>query len=42
MEGGFVLDFSNRTFAAFFHEVLGVDMNDSRAGTKPYSMTASP
>ena len=30
MEGGFVLDFSNRTFAAFFHEELGVDIYDSR------------
>ena len=30
MEGGVVLDFSNRTFAEFFHEELGVDIYDSR------------
>ena len=30
MEGGYVLDFSNRTFANFFHEDLGVDIYDDR------------
>ena len=30
MEGGYVLDFSNRTFANFFHEELGVDIYDNR------------
>ena len=25
MEGGYVLDFSNRTFADFFHQELGVN-----------------
>lgn len=30
MEGGYVLDFSNRTFAEFFREELGVDINDPR------------
>ena len=30
MEGGVVLDFSNRTFAEFFQEELGVDIYDSR------------
>ena len=30
MEGGYVLDFSNRTFANFFHEELGVDIYDDR------------
>ena len=30
MEDGFVLNFSNRTFAEFFHEELGVDIYDSR------------
>ena len=30
MEGGLVLNFSNRTFAEFFHEELGVDIYDSR------------
>ena len=28
MEGGYVLDFSNRTFADFFHEELGVDIDN--------------
>ena len=28
MEGGYVLDFSNRTFAAFFREELDVDIDD--------------
>ena len=31
MEGGYVLDFSNRTFAEFFHEELGVDIYDDRS-----------
>ena len=26
MEGGFVLDFSNRTFAEFFHDEVNVDI----------------
>ena len=26
MEGGYVLDFSNRTFSEFFHEELNVDI----------------
>ena len=30
MEGGYVLNFSNRTFAEFFHEELGVDIHDDR------------
>ena len=30
MEGGFVLDFSNRTFAEFFREELDVDIDDPR------------
>ena len=30
MEGGLVLNFSNRTFASFFHEELGVDIYDDR------------
>ena len=30
MEGGYVLNFSNRTFADFFHEELGVDIDDPR------------
>ena len=30
MEGGYVLDFSNRTFEAFFLEELGVDIYDDR------------
>ena len=30
MEGGFVLDFSNRTFADFFREELDVDIDDPR------------
>ena len=30
MEGGYVLDFSNRTFAEFFREELGVDIDDPR------------
>ena len=29
-EGGYVLDFSNRTFADFFLEELGVDIFDDR------------
>ena len=28
MEGGFVLDFSNRTFAEFFHDELDVDIDN--------------
>ena len=28
MEGGYVLDFSNRTFAGFFREELGIDIDD--------------
>ena len=30
MEGGYVLDFSNRTFADFFHEELGVAIDNPR------------
>ena len=30
MEGGFVLDFSNRTFAEFFREEFDVDIDDER------------
>ena len=30
MEGGFVLDFSNRTFADFFRDELDVDIDDPR------------
>ncbi len=30
MEGGYVLDFSNRTFAEFFQEELRVDIDDVR------------
>ena len=30
MEGGYVLNFLNRTFAEFFHEELGVDIYDDR------------
>lgn len=30
MEGGYVLDFSNRTFADFFREELQVNINDPR------------
>ncbi len=30
MEGGFVLNFSDRTFAEFFHEELQVDIDDPR------------
>lgn len=30
MGGGYVLDFSNRTFAEFFQEELGVDIDDAR------------
>lgn len=30
MGGGYVLDFSNRTFSEFFHEELGVDIDDPR------------
>ena len=30
MEGGFVLDFSNRTFAEFFQETFAVDIDDER------------
>ena len=30
MEGGVVLDFSNRTFAEFFQDELGVDIDNSR------------
>ena len=30
MEGGYVLDFSNRTFADFFHQELGVDIDNPR------------
>ena len=30
MEGGYVLNFSNRTFAEFFHEELSVDIDDPR------------
>ena len=30
MEGGYVLDFSNRTFAEFFREELAVDIDDPR------------
>ena len=30
MEGGFVLDFSDRTFAEFFHEELQVGIDDPR------------
>lgn len=30
MEGGYVLDFSNRTFAEFFREEIGVDIDDPR------------
>ncbi len=30
MESGFVLNFSNRTFANFFHQELGVDIYDDR------------
>ena len=32
MEGGYVLDFSNRTFAEFFHEELNVDIYDVQLG----------
>lgn len=30
MEGGVVLNFSNRTFANFFHEEFGIDIYDDR------------
>ena len=30
MEGGYVLDFSNRTFAEFFHDELDVDIDNPR------------
>ncbi|MDE0408870.1 MAG: restriction endonuclease [Alphaproteobacteria bacterium] len=30
MEGGYVLDFTNRTFAAFFREELGIDIDAPR------------
>jgi len=30
MEGGYVLDFTNRTFAEFFHEEFDVDIDDRR------------
>jgi hypothetical protein len=30
MAGGYVLDFSDRTFAAFFIEELGINIDDSR------------
>jgi hypothetical protein len=33
MEGGYVLDFSNRTIRAFFIEVVGVDVYDPRYAT---------
>ena len=34
MEGGYVLDFSNRTFAEFFSEELNVDIYDARWGAQ--------
>ncbi|MEM6914138.1 MAG: restriction endonuclease [Pseudomonadota bacterium] len=34
MESGFCLNFSDRTFAAFFHEELGVDIDDPRYGVE--------
>src|SRR5476649_608399 len=30
MGGGYVLDFSNKTFAEFFNEELGINIDDSR------------
>src|SRR5262245_46057530 len=51
MGGGYVLDFSNATFAAFFQDELGVDIDDVRydaEGTSKakrlryYLRTASP
>lgn len=30
MGGGYVLDFSNKTFAEFFGEELGIDIDDPR------------
>ena len=33
MEGGFVLDFSNQTFAQFFKDELAVDINNSKYST---------
>ncbi len=34
MEGGYVLDFSNRTFAEFFREELRVDIDHPRWAVK--------
>ncbi len=34
MEGGYVLNFSNRTFAEFFHDEFGVDIYDDRWGAE--------
>jgi hypothetical protein len=44
MEGGYVLDFSNRTFAEFFAEIVGVQIYDSQydygSGSKANRMRA--
>lgn len=44
MDGGFVLDFTNRTFEEFFREVVGVDIYDKlydwNSGSKANRMRA--
>lgn len=44
MSGGYVLNFSNRTFDEFFREVVGVDIYDQRfdrtSGSKAHRMRA--
>lgn len=42
MESGYVLNFSNRTFANFFHEELGVDIYDDRWAAQGNSKAAGP
>ena len=42
MEGGYVLDFSNRTFAEFFHDELGVDIYDERWKAQGNSKVRTP
>ena len=46
MGGGYVLKFSDRTFAEFFREELGIDIDDPKysvmGGSKPPSTGCSP
>jgi hypothetical protein len=35
MKGGYVLDFSNRTFGNFFHDEVDIDIHSEKYGGDP-------